>query len=69
MEHVGRHFEKDYKSRVDMLDPATWHRDSRLERYLLDEGLIAREGTGWKIGDGKPRRSAETDSEVDSEED
>ncbi|KAI4684669.1 uncharacterized protein J4E88_004110 [Alternaria novae-zelandiae] len=69
MEHVGRHFEKDYKSRVDMLDPATWHRDQRLERYLLDEGLVAREGTGWKIGDGKPRRSAETDSEVDSEED
>jgi hypothetical protein len=69
MEHVGRHLEKDYKTRVDMLDPATWHVDLKLERYLLDEGLIARDGAGWKIGDGKPRRSATTDSDMDSEAD
>jgi hypothetical protein len=69
MEHVGRHLEKDYKTRVDMLDPATWHVDLKLERYLLDEGLIARDGAGWKIGNGKPRRSAATDSDMDSEAD
>jgi hypothetical protein len=69
MEHVGRHLEKDYTSRVDVLDPATWNVDVRLERYLIDEGLIAKDGAGWKIGDGKPRRSAPADIDADSEED
>jgi hypothetical protein len=68
MEHVGRHLEKD-SSRLDMLDPATWNVDERLERYLIDQGLIARDGVAWKIGDGKPRGSAAVDSDADSEED
>jgi hypothetical protein len=71
MEHVGRHLEKDRNTRADMLDTATWHVDETLERYLVDEGLIVRDGSGWKIGDGKPRRGAsalDSDSD-DSEED
>ncbi|KAG9188513.1 hypothetical protein G6011_02436 [Alternaria panax] len=68
MEHVGRHLEKD-GSRLDMHEPATWNVDGRLERYLIDEGLIARDGAAWKIGDGKPRRSPTADSDADSEED
>jgi hypothetical protein len=71
MEHVGRHLEKDRNTRADMLNTATWHVDETLERYLVDEGLIVRDGSGWKIGDGKPRRGAsalDSDSE-DSEED
>jgi hypothetical protein len=69
MEHLGRHFEKDSKSRGDMLDSATWNLDERLERYLVDEGLITRDGSGWKIGDGTPQRDTPVDSEVESEED
>jgi hypothetical protein len=70
MEHVGRHLEKDCNTRADMLDPATWHVDASLERYLVDEGLIAREGSAWKIGDGKPRRGVAVDSDSEeSEED
>jgi hypothetical protein len=68
MEHVGRHLEKD-GGRLEMLDPATWNVDDRLERYLMEEGLVARDGAAWKIGDGKPRRSAAADSDADSEED
>jgi hypothetical protein len=68
MEHVGRHLEKD-GSRLEMLDPATWNVDEKLERYLIDEGLIVRDGAAWKIGDGKPRKSVLSDSDADSEED
>jgi hypothetical protein len=68
MEHVGRHLEKD-GSRLEMLDPATWNGDEKLERYLIDEGLIVRDGAAWKIGDGKPRKSVLSDSDADSEED
>ncbi|KAL1794992.1 hypothetical protein ACET3X_006808 [Alternaria dauci] len=68
MEHVGRHLEKD-GSRLEMLDPATWNVDEKLERYLVDEGLIVRDGAAWKIGDGKSRKSATSDSDADSEED
>lgn len=56
MEHVGHHLEKDQRSGTSMLDPATWNADEVLEQYLCDEGLIARDADGWKIGNGKPRR-------------
>jgi hypothetical protein len=68
MEHVGRHLEKDRKSRDDMLDPAGWHLDEKLEQYLVAEGLIVRDENAWKIGDGKPRRGVAVDSDTDSEE-
>jgi hypothetical protein len=68
MEHLGKHFEKDGKSRGDRLDTATWNLDERLERYLVDEGLIIREEGVWKIGNGTPQRGAGVDSEVESEE-
>jgi hypothetical protein len=73
IEHVGRHLEKDQKSRPWMLDCTMWKPDLRLERYLLDEGLIARDGDGWRIGDGNPCRTAAAavaagDSDAESEE-
>jgi hypothetical protein len=68
MEHVGKHFEKDARSRGDRLDTATWNLDQRLESYLVDEGLIIREDGVWKIGNGIPQRGAGIDSEVESEE-
>jgi hypothetical protein len=68
MEHVGRHLEKDRKSRVDMLDPATWNSDEMLERYLVNESIVIEDGSGWKIGDGKPRRGAALNSDSESEE-
>lgn len=67
MEHVGKHLEKDRKTLPNMLDDATWIEDKNLETYLLEEGLIAREGAHWKIGDGKPIRHVK--EETDSEED
>jgi hypothetical protein len=69
MEHVGRHLEKDHKSRVDMLDPATWNPDEMLEGYLVGEGLVIRDGSAWKIGDGKSRRGAALSSDTEYEED
>ena len=66
MEHVGRHLEKDREGSVDMLDIKTWNEDKGLEQYLLDEGLIVMEHGGWKIGDGKPRRSADDDIDDES---
>jgi hypothetical protein len=68
VEHVGRHLEKDQKGNSDMLDIKTWNRDTALEEYLLEEGLIFEEQGAWKIGDGKPRRPALEDSD-ESEED
>ncbi|KAL6159515.1 hypothetical protein ACJQWK_05854 [Exserohilum turcicum] len=66
IEHVGRHLEKDYATRPGMLDPTTWNVDERLERYLVDEGLIASDGYGWRIGDGNPCRGT---AMVDGEDD
>lgn len=65
MEHVGKHLEKDRKILPNMLDADTWNDDKELEIYLIEEGLITREGAHWKIGDGKPNRQVkeETDSE------
>lgn len=68
IEHIGRHLEKDHASRADMLDCAMWYKDTRLESYLLDEGLIVRNGSGWSIGDGNPCRVAIVESDVESEE-
>ncbi|KAF2831650.1 hypothetical protein CC86DRAFT_141899 [Ophiobolus disseminans] len=68
MEHVGRHLEKDRKGSVDMLDIKAWNRDKDLERYLLNEGLVVEEQGVWKIGDGKPRRSADDSEDESSEE-
>ena len=66
---MGRHLEKDRASRADMLDCTTWNMDKRLEQYLVDEGLVARGGSGWKIGDGNPCRAATAgDSDAESEE-
>ncbi|USP76937.1 uncharacterized protein yc1106_04211 [Curvularia clavata] len=59
IEHVGRHLEKDHESRAEMLDVTTWILDERLEQYLVEEGLVARDGSGWKIGDGNPCRESE----------
>jgi hypothetical protein len=69
MEHIGRHLEKDRGSDLDMLNVKAWSEDKPLERYMLVEGLIARENGRWKIGDGKPRRQASDDSDVDAEAD
>lgn len=69
MEHVGRHLEKDYRGCRGMLDVAAWREDEGLERYLLDEGLAVREGQGWRIGDGVPRRGGGGVKEEDDDED
>ncbi|KAF1837488.1 hypothetical protein BDW02DRAFT_129225 [Decorospora gaudefroyi] len=69
MEHVGRHLEKDRTGCVDMLDPSTWVVDQRLEKYLVEEGLVARDGDAWRISDGKPRRGVVVDDDVVSGED
>jgi hypothetical protein len=69
IEHVGRHLEKDHASRTEMLDCTTWNLDERLEQYLVEEGLVVRDGSGWKIGDGNPCRvDAAGDSDAESEE-
>ncbi len=68
VEHVGRHLEKDRSSIRDMLDVASWNVDFGLEQYLLEEGLIAKEKGVWKIGNGKPRRNTEMESDDESEE-
>ncbi|EUC43542.1 hypothetical protein COCMIDRAFT_100585 [Bipolaris oryzae ATCC 44560] len=69
IEHIGHHLEKDSAKRAGMLDCTTWYKDTRLECYLLDEGLIMRNGSGWSIGDGIPCRVAVIESDVESEED
>lgn len=56
---MGRHLEKDHASRAEMLDCTTWILDEHLEQYLVEEGLVARDGNGWKIGDGVPCRESE----------
>lgn len=56
MEHVGRHFEKDKRNGVDLLDVTSWRVDTALEKYLMDEDLIVWEHGGWRIGVGKARR-------------
>ncbi|KAF1940243.1 hypothetical protein EJ02DRAFT_406893 [Clathrospora elynae] len=68
MEHVGRHLEKDRKSHADMLDVATWISDKKLEQYLFHEGLIVRDDSGWRIGDGKPRKCPAVDRSSESED-
>lgn len=57
LEHIARHLEKDRKLDHHSFLPSPQKRDEELERYLLEEGLIARDDAGnWTIGDGKPRR-------------
>jgi hypothetical protein len=67
MEHVGRHLEKDQDGSRDMMDVRAWNRDAALEEYLVEEGLVIREGEGWRIGDGKPRRGALGEEEDDDD--
>lgn len=70
MEHVGRHLEKDRNTAGVSLDFRDWREDANLEKYLLEEGLIARDRNGsWKIGDGKPRRNNSKEGEDDSDDD
>lgn len=67
MEHIGRHLEKDRGSDFNVLDVKTWNEDRSLEKYMLIEGLIVRENGTWKIGDGKSKREADDDSDVNAE--
>ena len=67
MEHVGRHFEKERKS-GRMLEPGAWNKDGKLEEYLVEEGLVVREGGEWRIGDGKPRSGGVVGSDAESED-
>ncbi|KAH8732858.1 hypothetical protein GQ44DRAFT_6915 [Phaeosphaeriaceae sp. PMI808] len=69
MEHVGRHLEKDRKGNVDMLDISLWNKDSKLEGYLLEQGLIVMDQGNLKIGNGKPTRLDGEESNEESEED
>lgn len=67
MEHVGHHFEKDGKGAVL---PQQWREDLSLQQYLLEEGLIERNGTsGWRLGDGVPRRTTGQKPEDDITDD
>ncbi|KAF2682426.1 hypothetical protein K458DRAFT_444096 [Lentithecium fluviatile CBS 122367] len=59
MEHIGRHLEKDRKDGFKLGNVESWIVDKELEQWLLDEGIIAvDQGGRWKLGDGKPRRTA-----------
>lgn len=58
MDHIGTHLEKDRKVNAGLADCANWRHDPVLEAWLLDEGLIARDGDGaWELGDGVPLRA------------
>lgn len=65
MEHVGRHLEKDKGVADVRLEPGTWNVDEKLEGWFEREGLIERGESGWRIGDGRPKRGH--DREVDEE--
>jgi len=74
MDHVCRHFEKDRKGSTngEPIKVDTWRDDKVLREWLIEEGLIeADERGGWKLGDGKPKRSnvkAEGDEDGDGDE-
>lgn len=69
MEHIGRHLEKDRKNGNTIGEAATWNVDQNLERWLREEGIIARTREGeWKIGDGRPLRPSLSDEDT-SEDD
>jgi hypothetical protein len=64
MEHVGRHLEKEHKGTT--LDITAWREDEELEQWLVSEGLITQDRGGhWKLGDGKPLRDLDDDSQDD----
>lgn len=45
MEHVGRHFEDSKRSSSTAAqDPQQWNVDRDLERYLLEEDILVRNG-------------------------
>jgi hypothetical protein len=67
MEHIGHHLENHGKVSIDLLDTTSWNADKKLEQYLVEEGLIVMDHTGWKIGNGKPVR-LDYDSNDDSDE-
>lgn len=50
MEHVGKHLEKGFDIRFEQEDVI-------LREWMLDQGLVKPEGTGWKVvGCGTRRR-------------
>ncbi|KAF2707731.1 hypothetical protein K504DRAFT_42505 [Pleomassaria siparia CBS 279.74] len=69
MEHVGRHLEQERKENRAITGPEGWKRDDLLERWLVDEDLVAMERGMWKIGDGKNRRSGQSKQELLTVED
>jgi len=57
MEHVGAHFEQERKRGGKLTGQESWREDHVLQEWLVQEGLIEYEAlTGWRIGDGQPRR-------------
>ena len=68
IEHIGRHLEKDRKAGNTIGDVEKWNKDVNLERWLYNEGIIARDGAQWKIGDGRPRRQGVYDDDTSDED-
>ncbi|KAG9204113.1 hypothetical protein G6514_001750 [Epicoccum nigrum] len=64
MEHVGRHLEKD-RDINELLNTTNWKHDGALEKYLVDQDLITWEIGGWRISDGRGRRSHNGSSDDD----
>ncbi|TKA66416.1 hypothetical protein B0A49_07236 [Cryomyces minteri] len=52
MEHVGRHLEADRKAGTAGVAGAEWRVDDVLAAWLEAEGLVVREGSGWRLGRG-----------------
>ncbi|KAK5018299.1 hypothetical protein LTR39_001063 [Cryomyces antarcticus] len=53
MEHVGRHLEADRKAGTAGVAGAEWRVDDVLAAWLEAEGLVVREGGGWRLGRGE----------------
>ncbi|KAK5130690.1 hypothetical protein LTR16_001361 [Cryomyces antarcticus] len=53
MEHVGRHLEADRKAGTAGVAGAQWRVDDVLAAWLEAEGLVVREGGGWRLGRGE----------------
>lgn len=68
MEHISKHLERDRKEGFKLSDAESWIVDKDLEKYLVEEGIIARKNGQWTIGDGKPRRDRDGDEDEDEDE-